>query len=76
MYTSKKFPPAAGIDPTGKNVWFEGAKKKKSVLPPINYMGFKGKTRRRREIFLSVFAPIYGILKGKRAEGVIFLGVF
>ena len=27
MYTSKKFPPAAGIDPTGKNVWFEGAKK-------------------------------------------------
>ena len=27
MYTSNKFPPAVGIDPTGKNVWFEGAKK-------------------------------------------------
>ena len=26
-YKSKKFPPAAGIDPTGKNVWSEGAKK-------------------------------------------------
>ena len=26
-YKSKKIPPAAGIDPTGKNVWSEGAKK-------------------------------------------------
>ena len=44
MYTSKKFPPAAGIDPTDKNVWSEGTNI--FVLPIVLRMKTIGKTKK------------------------------